>query len=162
MTVLGSITSAGGPYIALSESGLAKYPGFEDEALNEAVFRAARDEGSVADLPFGRALLLGTPDPLYWFPDGAGGHLVRVSSFDADDDALLAQMISELDDADWDDIEGTLEVKGPWWVFDSALAGSEAKTAGLLLALTNGSYKVSSRTVMGDDHEFAIVRLRRA
>lgn len=158
---IASITSAGGPYIALPESLLTKYPGFEDDALNETVFRAAREEGSVADLPFGRALLLGTPDTLYWFPDANGGHLVRVSSFDADDDELLAKKISELGDAEWNAIEGTLDVKGPWWVFDSALPGSEAKTAGLGLALTKGTYEVSSRTVTGDDHEFAIVRLRR-
>lgn len=154
-----SVTSGGGPYIALPQSQLAAYPGYSDEKLNERIFMTASEEGNLAKLAMGTALLLGTPDTLYWFPKESGGVLVRISYFEQADDALLAQLIAELDDEDWNDIEGTLKVTEPWIIFDAAVEGSSAAMEGLKLDLTSGTYALSSRTLHSEDFEFLLVRI---
>ena len=96
-----SITSNGGPYVGLPVAQLAHFQGFEDQNLHEEIFKTATDEGGVAELSIGSALLLGTPDTLFWFPEKKGGVLVRIVSFDVDDDEELSKLIVQLDDEDW-------------------------------------------------------------
>ncbi len=155
------ISSEGAPYIVLPRAKVAKYPGASDEALYKALCSAASEPGSLAKTQFGPALLLGTPDNLYFYPNEGGGLLVRVVCYDPDDDEQLAKDIASLPDEGWEPIEGALKATGPWCAFDAALeAPSESEV--LTLKLARGSYQLSSRTALGDDFEFMIVRLKRA
>lgn len=151
------VTSFGGPYIVLPRPKVAKYPGSSDEALCDA----ASEDGNIAKTPFGPALLLGTPDNLYWYPRDDGGLLVRVAAYDPADDELLASDVANLPDEDWAPIDGTLKVTGPWCAFDSALE-SPSESEVLTLKLARGSYTLASRTAVGDDFEFLITRFTRA
>lgn len=153
-----SICSEGGPFIALPQSRLSNYPGYDDEVLNEKIFRAATEEGNLAELGFGLCLLLATPELLYWFPNDSGGLLVRISSWDTPDEERLAKDMAEIDDQDWTPIEGTLLVTEPWYIFDAALEGPSAMTEALTLDLPTGNYSLASRLLSGDDFEFLLVR----
>lgn len=157
----GPIASGGGPYLVVPEAAASAWRGAADNAAYEAASRGP-DAGSVTRVADRDALVLGTPDPLYYAPAANGGVLARVVSFDADDDAVLAAHLRALPDDGWDEL-GALEVRGALLAFDSAIAGDDAAGDALRIELAPGRYAVTSTTFQPDDGtELLLTRLRRA
>ena len=156
----GPVNSGGGPYLVLPEAVASAWRGSHDGAAYDAVCRGP-DEGRITTIAGRGALILGTPDALYYASAGDGGVFARVVAFDADDDDLLASLLEKLPEDGWDAIEGTLAVDGPLLAFDSAIPGDEAEGEGLRIELAPGSYAVTSMTLSPDGAEFLLTRLAR-
>lgn len=161
MTDLVSIMSAGGPYVVLPESNLGKWKGYADQNAYEAIAYGA-DFGRIVTAAGGTALVLGTPDTLYFWPLDTGGVFVRVSCFDAADDAVLARHLERLPKKGWKGLKGELKVKGKLYAFDAATAGADIGNDALEIELPQGSYSAGHLTFKPDDGtELLLVRLTR-
>jgi hypothetical protein len=160
--MIGPVQSGGGPYLVLPAGAASAWRGAADRAAYEAVSRGP-DEGRLTRIAGQDALTLGTPDPLYYAPLADGGVLVRVVSFDADDDEVLAGFLEQLPREGWQPFPGKLQVRdGALLAFDSAIAGDEAVADALRLELTPASYAVSGVTFTPDDGtELLLTRLQR-
>ena len=162
MAISSSLLSAGGPYLALPCAELMQWQGAENAAECQRLQHAGDGASVTAVGDKVPALVLGTPDMLYWWSTKLGGVLVRVVSFDAADDAVLASHLERLPKKGWESVDGTLEVKGPWCVFDSAAPGAKAATSAINLELAEGRYNISEQTWQPDDEtELMLVRLTR-
>ena len=166
------LVSAGGPYLCLpvgrvptwggyiEAGGRAEFP--DEYAAYERVTRCP-DEGAILTLADGTAaIVLGTPDALYWKPLDGGGVLARVSSFDADDDAALERMLAQVPARGWTPL-GELDVAGPYRAFDAAeFGGAIGEGNSLAMALAPGRHAVSALAWKPDaGTSLLLVRLER-
>ena len=159
-----SILSAGGPYLGVPKSKLDHWAGAEDgpEAY-EALARGGEGASLTTIGPRVAALVIGTPDPLYWVEAEDGGVLVSVVSFDADDDVILEAHLAALPADGWKVVKGALTADGPIWVFDSASSGGAlGRSEALELNLKKGRHAIEERTWRPDKGtELFLIRLRR-
>ena len=153
-----SINSAGGPYVCLPVSKLPEWLGTEGNHYAKA--QGGSDAGRMIEFPWGPVLVLGTPDTLYWWPTATGGLLIRVVSFDADDEDILRTHVTYPPDEGWEPIAPEMRVTEPLWVFDAALSGaSVGRINSLQLPLAAATYRVESRSWQPDDEtELILVR----
>ena len=159
--MIGPVSSLGGPYIVLPETIVNAWPGAAEAAAYEEICRGP-DKGRVARIAERDAVILGTPDPLYFLPKANGGVLVRVVSFDADDDDALAEILQEFPEESWEQLGVLQVVDNPYLAFDSAMGGGDAASDALSIDLSRGSYAVTSTTFMPDDEtELLLTRLQR-
>ncbi len=150
-----SLVSDGASYVVVRKSALKTWKALTAKETRgpDAAFLLTRGKT--------HALVLGTPDLLYAFPTKDGALLVRVVSFDADDDEVLARHVAAIRKSGFHEIEGTLETDGALAVLSAADAGKDAET--LSIDLPAGEYAVSHATVMPDDTtELLVVRLARS
>jgi hypothetical protein len=154
------LVSAGGPYICLPVASVPTWGGYIEEggraefpAEYAAYQRVTKcpDEGAILTLADGTAaIVLGTPDALYWKPLAGGGVLARASSFEADDDAALEELLARLPAAGWKPL-GELDVRGPYRAFDAAeFGGAIGEGNSLAMALAPARYAVASRAWQPD------------
>src|SRR4051812_13040297 len=98
--LIGPINSLGGPYIILSKSNAHAWKGFEFEkdSTYEKVCMLQCPEGGkiVSILESNDALVLGTPDTLYFLLSDDGGMFIRLISYEFDDHAeTLINLIAQ-------------------------------------------------------------------
>ncbi len=155
---LPTIGSDGGPYLVLPVSALDAWGGYDNYEEYEKIEFTGHLEVfvEVADT---RALVLGTPDPLFWIAGEQGGYLVTACHFDANDDALMQRIVEKLSDDVWEELDASVEVKENWVVFDASFAGQVARDEGLVLELSPGNYQFSRYTYKDDGARFYIVKL---
>jgi hypothetical protein len=167
-----ALHSAGGPYVCLPVGRVVTWGGFIEEggkkefpkehAMYQRVMKCG-DGGELLALEGGvSAIVLGTPDALYWKSLDGGGVLARVVSFDADDDAALEKMLSKLPAAGWKAI-GDIETREPYRAFDAAeFGGNIGEGNSLAMEIAPGRYAVAATTWAPDDGtELLLVRLTR-
>lgn len=168
-----SLESAGGPYLCLPTSSVPRWGGYIEEGGREefpddyaayAEIARAPEVGAVRALGDGTpAIVLGTPDALYWKSLPEGGVLARVTSFDAADPALLEQMLTRLPTEGWQSL-GEIDVRERWRAFDAAeYGGGIADGNSLTIDVPVGRYVVEQRAHRPDaGTSLLLVSLRRA
>ena len=152
--------SNGGPYVALPESALENWQGYDDPEYDKLDYITSG--GALIDVSDTKALLLGSPENLYWFPNDQGGLLAQTVSFRAAEEDVLREIVDELPKTGWKGIRGPLNVEEPLVIFDGAAPGGDAESEGIRLELAAGQYQVSQRTHKEKgEFELILVRLQR-
>jgi hypothetical protein len=158
---LRSLSSLGGPSVVIGQELAARWA----PKTGEKVLEACGDGATVVAAPgVGSILVLGTPDRVIVFGSGKEFFLVRVVSFDADDDGVLKRHLEHIDGKGFKKVLPKLVVEGPMVLFDSALSGKKAlakKDQHLEVLLEPGGYEVAQKTDTPDETtELLVVRLK--
>ncbi len=157
-----SLLSEGGPYVVLPKSAVKRW-GEDAEGTDADAATRAGDTAAVIKVAAGSALILGTPDRLYFHKLAGGGMFVRVVSFDADDDRILAKHVKSVTEKVWSSLDVELAVTEPLWAFEATSDGVAIGTGNSLQCdVPRGTYALDTATYKPDaGTELLLVRLRK-
>jgi len=137
-----SLYAAHHPYVVMPRSQVHRW-GDDGRGTDLGLAKATPRDVALLDRPWGQALVLGSPDPLYVHPTDDGGLLVRVASLDTHDEQRLRELVSEIGPTVFEGRVLALRVNEPLCAFDASIPGSAITPANSLACeLRAGDYAV--------------------
>jgi hypothetical protein len=138
------VDSEGGPLVLMGEALLSNWRGCFGPARGSTDYdRACQvdDYVGVIDVGNGKGLVLGDePMPTAWVPRANGGILARVGYTPSK--KATEQQLAQLGDIAFQPAGLRIPLAARNLLFDSALAGTDARQEGLLVQLEEGLYQV--------------------
>jgi hypothetical protein len=137
-----NLCAAQHPYVVMPRSQVHRW-GDDSRGTELALAKAAPRGVAVLDRPWGQALVLGSPDPLYFHPTDEGGLLVRVAALDLRDEQRLRELVAEIGPSIYESRVLEVQIHEPLCAFDASVPGTAVTPANSLACdLRAGLYAV--------------------